>query len=181
VDADREHEFAEFVQGSSRRLLRTAELLTGDRGRAEDLLQTALARAYLRWDRIRLDDPTAYVRRVLVNGQTDWWRRRSWREQPVGDLPERVSARDHATDVVGADALARALGALTAKERAVVVLRFYEDLSEAQIAAYLGVRPGTVKSTCARALTKLRISPDLADDSTSDTATPDSATPGVLR
>src|SRR4051794_31708665 len=79
-------DFDDFVVGSSGRLLRVAQLLTGDAGRAEDLVQDAYARAFLRWDRIRADDPWAYVRRCVVNGYTDWWRRRPWREQPYGDV-----------------------------------------------------------------------------------------------
>ena len=82
-------------------------------------------------------------------------------------LPDRAVDSDHAAEVVRTDAVQRALLGLTAKERAVVVLRYYEDLSEAQIAAALGVQPGTVKSTCARALAKLRVSADLVDETTS--------------
>ena len=126
-------DFDDFVVGSSGRLLRVAQLLTGDRGRAEDLVQDAYARAFLRWDKIRADDPWAYVRRCVVNGYTDWWRRRPWREQPYADLspwsrpvcPTRCGGL-----AADRDALSLALAQLTRRERAVVVLRFYADLSE---------------------------------------------------
>lgn len=155
--------FAAFATANARRLRHSARLLTGDPERAEDLLQTALAATYLRWDRIRADDPTAYVRRVLFTAHADWWRRRWRHEYPTGDLPERVAGGDHAEETVERDRLRGALGALSPRERAVVVLRFYEDLSERETADTLGVAVGTVKSTCARALGKLRVSPLLAD------------------
>jgi RNA polymerase sigma-70 factor (sigma-E family) len=153
---DDDTDFDAFVVGSSGRLLRVAQLLTGDRGRAEDLVQDAYAKAYLRWDKIRADDPWGYVRRCLVNGYTDWWRRRPWREQPTERLPEPAGSPDHATGHADRDALLLAMSALTRRERAVVVLRFYQDLSEAQIADALDIAPGTVKSTNLRAMRKLR-------------------------
>jgi RNA polymerase sigma-70 factor (sigma-E family) len=149
-------DFDAFVLGSSGRLLRVAQLLTGDHGRAEDLVQDAYDKAFLRWDKIRADDPWAYVRRSLVNGYTDWWRRRPWREQPTELLPEPTGHPDPTTGVADRDALMLALGQLTRRERAVVVLRFYQDLSEAQIADALGIARGTVKSTNLRAMRKLR-------------------------
>jgi RNA polymerase sigma-70 factor (sigma-E family) len=149
-------DFDAFVVGSSGRLLRVAQLLTGDRGRAEDLVQDAYAKAFLRWDKIRADDPWAYVRRCVVNGYTDWWRRRPWREQPTERLPEPTRHPDPAAGLVDRDALMLALAQLTRRERAVVVLRFYQDLSEAQIAYALRIAPGTVKSTNLRAMRKLR-------------------------
>ena len=164
-----ETDFDAFVVGSSGRLLRVAQLLTGDNGRAEDLVQDAYARAYLRWDRIRADDPWAYVRRCLVNGYTDWWRRKPWREQPSAVLPELRSAPDHAGRSTDRAALALALGGLTRRERAVIVLRFYQDLSEAQIGAALGMAPGTVKSTNLRALRKLRGSVHLQPETVEET------------
>jgi len=153
---DLQVDFDAFVIGSSGRLLRVAQLLTGDHGRAEDLVQDAYARAFLRWDKIRADDPWAYVRRSVVNGYTDWWRRRPWREQPTDLLPEPTTQPDPTTGVADRDALMLALAQLTRRERAVVVLRFYQDLSEAQIADALGIAPGTVKSTNLRAMRKLR-------------------------
>jgi RNA polymerase sigma-70 factor (sigma-E family) len=160
--------FAEFATGNARRLRHIARLLTGDEHRAEDLLQIALARTYRRWDRIsRYDDPVAYVRRVLVNAHTDWWRRRWRHELPTGQLPDGPAGGDLAADHADRDLLARALAGLSPRERAVVVLRYYADLSEADIARTLGVTAGTVKSTSSRALAKLRISPALAE--TTDT------------
>lgn len=157
--------FDAFVDAASPRLLKAAVLLTGDHGRAEDLVQDSLARAFLRWERIVADDPMAYVRRSMFNGYVDWWRRRPWRELPVAVLPEHVgrsvdAAERHATT----DALLRALQNLSRRERAVVVLRYFEDLSESQIAESLAIAPGTVKSACARALAKLRGSPHLVDE-----------------
>ena len=159
--------FAEFAGGNARRLRHIARLLTGDEHRAEDLLQVALARTYRRWDRVsRYDDPLAYVRRVLVNAHTDWWRRRWRHEQPTAQLPDTPAGGDLAADHASRDQLARALATLTTRERAVVVLRYYADLTEVDIARTLGVATGTVKSTSARALAKLRISPELADAET---------------
>ena len=153
--------FESFVAARSRHLLHAAHLLTGDRHRAEDLLQTALTRAYLRWDRIDSDDPEGYVRRTMVNAHTDWWRRKPWREQSTDELPERPVG-----DVAGSyderDAVLAALATLTARQRAVVVLRYYEGLSEAEIAAALGCSTGTVKSAASRAMAKLRVHPGLA-------------------
>jgi RNA polymerase sigma-70 factor (sigma-E family) len=153
--------FESFVAARSRHLLHAAHLLTGDRHRAEDLLQTALTRAYLRWDRIDSDDPEGYVRRTMVNAHTDWWRRKPWREQATDELPERPAA-----DVAGSyderDAVLSALATLTPRQRSVVVLRYYEGLSEAEIAATLGCSAGTVKSAASRAMAKLRVHPGLA-------------------
>ena len=155
--------FAAFASANARRLRHAARLLTGDDTRAEDLLQTALVRTYLRWDRIHADDPTAYVRRVLYTVHTDWWRRRWRHEYVAAELPDRESSGDQAADIAERLRLRAALGRLTRRERAVVVLRFYEDLSEPETAETLGIAVGTVKSTCARALAKLRVSPQLTD------------------
>ena len=157
--------FRAYVVARSPALLRTAYLLTGSRADAEDLLQTALAKTYLSWDRVRdqgaLD---GYVRRVLVNTQTSRWRRRKVDEYPTEALPERSTGRDATDDLVLHDALWAALGALPKRQRAMVVLRYYEDLSEAETAHVLGVSVGTVKSTTSRALMKLRESSGLRDD-----------------
>lgn len=154
-------EFAAFVAGSQARLVRLAELLTGDRGRAEDLAQDGYARAYAAWGRLRSGDPEAYVRRCMVNANTDWWRRRRWREQACGLVPEAAIGRDLAGDIVARDVVRRALARLTVRERAVLALRFYADLTEAQVAAELGIAAGTVKSTASRALAKLRVDAEL--------------------
>ena len=147
--------FTDFVRVRGPALQRTAFLLTGDWALAEDLLQTALAKSYLRWDRVEVRDPDAYVRRVLVNTYATWWRRR-WRgELPAGELPD-LAIHDGWADVDARNALAAALARLPRRMRAVVVLRFHEDLSEAATAAALGVTVGTVKSQTAKALAKLR-------------------------
>jgi RNA polymerase sigma-70 factor (sigma-E family) len=158
-------DFREFVSSSSPRLLRAACLLTGgDRATADDLVADTLARVYLAWPRIRSDDAFAYARRTLVNRHLDWrrlLRRRA--ETLTSDVPERAArGSDHSHRVAQRDSLMRSLGRLTRRERAVVVLRFFLDLSEEATAAELGVAVGTVKSTNARALAKLRVSPDLA-------------------
>ena len=154
--ADR-HAFADFVAVRGQALQRTAYLLTGDWASAEDLLQTALARAYPRWSRITRDDPEAYVRKVLVNTWSSWWRRK-WRgEYATETLPESAGA-DPCADADRRRAVASALASLPPKQRAVVVLRFHEDMTEAQVAATLGISVGTVKSQTAKALAKLRSS-----------------------
>jgi RNA polymerase sigma-70 factor (sigma-E family) len=147
--------FEEFVAGASPRLLRTAFLLTRDRGHAEDLLQTSLARAWRAWRRVE-GDPEPYVRRIIVNTYATWWRRK-WRdERPTDVLPEPVGASPEAA-VDQRDWLWQALGRLPRRQRAVVVLRFYEDLTEAQAAHALGVSVGTVKSQTSKALARLRL------------------------
>jgi RNA polymerase sigma-70 factor (sigma-E family) len=160
VKAEHEEAFNAFVSARSRHLLQTAFLLTGDRHRAEDLLQTALTRAYLRWDRILSEDPEGYVRRTLANAHIDWWRRKPWREEPSSELPE-VSVSDETASFAVRDAVLQALAGLSRRQRAVVVLRYYEDLSEAEIANVLGCSAGTVKSAASRAMAKLRTHPGL--------------------
>jgi RNA polymerase sigma-70 factor (sigma-E family) len=154
-----DEDFAEFVQASSPGLLRAAYLLTGDRHVAEDAAQTALVRTYAAWSRVRRDDAFAYARRVLVNHVTDRWRRRL-REYATGALPDQPARTDVAEEVATRQYLIGALASLTARERAVVVMRYFFDLPEATVASELQITVGTVKSTSARALAKLRISPD---------------------
>ncbi|GAA4099291.1 SigE family RNA polymerase sigma factor [Nonomuraea soli] len=146
--------YPDFVATRSDRLLRTAFMLTQDWALAEDLLQESLAKAWFAWKRI--DDPEAYVRRVLVTTHTSWWRRRWRRELPSDALPDAGSP-DAAGGLDRRDALWRALGRLPARQRAVVVLRFYEDLPVAEVAEILGCQIGTVKSQSAKALAKLRV------------------------
>ena len=155
-----EDAFRDFVVGRSPSLLRTAYLLTGDWGHAEDLLQTSLAKVYRAWSRLRdHDNLDAYVRRVMVNTQTTWWRRAWKAEQPTGSLPDWPGPdATHATD--DRDRLRRALLTLPARQRAAVVLRHYEDMSEAETAKLLGCSVGTVKSQCSRGLAKLRAALD---------------------
>ena len=157
MDERAREDFRTYVVGRSAALLRTAYLLTGSRADAEDLLQTALAKTYLSWDRIRDREAVdGYVRRVMVNTQTSWWRRRRLDERPVDELPERGDGRDATADLDLHDALWTALSRLPKRQRAMVVLRYYEDLSEAETAHLMGVSVGTVKSTTSRALAKLR-------------------------
>jgi RNA polymerase sigma-70 factor (sigma-E family) len=165
VDEQGREAFRGYVAARSPALLRTAYLLTGNRADAEDLLQTALAKTYLAWDRIREREAVdGYVRRVMVNTQTSWWRRRKVDEYPTDELPERGLGRDAADDLALHDALWAALAGLPKRQRAMVVLRYYEDLSEAETAEVLGVSVGTVKSTTSRARAKLRDSSGLRDD-----------------
>ena len=152
-----DEEFAEFVQGSSAGLLRAAYLLTGDRHIAEDAEQTALVRTYAAWSRVRREDAFAYARRVLVNHVTDRWRRRL-QEYATGALPDRPADADIAEEVVRRQWLIGALGTLTSRERAVIIMRYFFDLPEANVADELRISIGTVKSTSSRALAKLRVS-----------------------
>jgi RNA polymerase sigma-70 factor (sigma-E family) len=152
--------FAEFVRQRSHRLLRMAYLLTRDWAYAEDLLQNALVRAWSAWSRIEAD-PEPYVRRVLINSYFSWWRRR-WRhaEHPVARLPDRPAADETAL----ADERQRvwvAMGRLPRRQRAVLVLRYFEDMTETQVAGVLGISVGTVKSQANRALAKLRLDESL--------------------
>jgi RNA polymerase sigma-70 factor (sigma-E family) len=156
--AARDAGFREFVVATQPRLLAFAELVTADRGRAEDLLQEAYLAAFAAWPRIHDQAPDAYVRRCIVNGRISWWRRRSSHERPTEhtDLVPHAGTRDDTAAVDERLQLLVALRRLTARERAVVALRFFAGLTESQIAAELGIAPGTVKSTAARAVTKLR-------------------------
>lgn len=155
-------DFDDFVAARSSALLRTAYLLTHDHALAEDLLQTALTRAWFAWSRVE-GHPEPYVRRILVNTYASWWRRRWNGEVPTGDLPERPVA-DGDTDHDLWTAMAR----LPRRQRAVVVLRYFEDLTEAETARLLGCSVGTVKSQTSKAFAKLRIDPALATHSEGD-------------
>lgn len=154
--------FEEFVRARTSVLARIAYLLTNDRHHAEDLVQTALARAAVRWQ--RLDEPESYVRRVLYTQAVSWWRvTRRRRAEVLTDAPPE-SAMDRGADPDTRIVLAQALARLTAKQRAVLVLRFYEDRTEAESAELLGVTVGTVKSQTRHALRRLReLAPELAD------------------
>ena len=154
VDRDSEVDFRDFVLAGYQRLTRTAYLLCGDRHEAEDLVQTALARAALAWHRLDAA-PDAYVRKILLNVFRSS-RSRRWRQEiPVDAVPDRGLA-DAASTMDDRDLLRRALAALPPRQRAAVVLRFYEDLSEHQAAAVLGCSLGTVKSLTSRGLQRLR-------------------------
>lgn len=156
--------FAQFVDARQRALQRTAWLLTGDWAMAEDLVQTALARSWPRWERITpRGDPEVYVRRVMVNTWASWGRRR-WRgEKASAVVPDSPAGADVASEVALRMAVQSALEALPRRQRAVLVLRVYDDLSEAQVAQVLNCPVGTVKSTMSRALAKLREDPRLAE------------------
>jgi RNA polymerase sigma-70 factor (sigma-E family) len=152
--------FTDFVLARQAALLRTAYLLTGHAQDAEDLVQTTLVKVVPQWRRIR-DNPEPYVRRVLVNENVSRWRRRRWREESTDALPEQLAdAPDHAELL----AVRSALAALAPRQRAVLVLRYYEGLSEAEIAATLGIAPGTVKSQARDGLARLRQALPAEDD-----------------
>jgi RNA polymerase sigma-70 factor (sigma-E family) len=157
-------DFDEFVAVRSASLLRTAYLLTRDHGLAEDLLQTSLTRAWFAWDRIATH-PEAYVRRILVNTYSSWWRRRWNGEHATEELPDG-GAPDHADGADRKQDLWLAMGRLPRRQRAVVVLRYFEDRSVSETADLLGCTTGTVKSQLSKALAKLRIDPALASDPT---------------
>ncbi|WP_121257828.1 SigE family RNA polymerase sigma factor [Nocardioides ferulae] len=159
--ADREA-FTRWADQRQLALLRVAVLVCGDHHRAEDLVQDALTQVALRWRRLADGHPDAYARQVIVRGNISWWRKHR-REVVTGVLPERPAAPEgSASD--RRIALDRALGLLTPKQRAVIVLRFYEDLPEREAADALGVSVGTVKSQTHLALRRLREgSPDLVE------------------
>ncbi|MGC4759883.1 SigE family RNA polymerase sigma factor [Micromonospora trifolii] len=149
--------FEEYAFARTSALVRLARLLTGDEHRAEDLVQEVLARAYARWGRIsRTDRPDAYVRRMLVNTHNSWWRRRSSREISVAAVLDRAGEVDEAAGVAERDALWRLVCDLPARQRTVIVLRYYEDLDDTSIAEILACSTGTVRTHAKRALTALR-------------------------
>ncbi|MET7418774.1 SigE family RNA polymerase sigma factor [Dactylosporangium sp. NPDC005555] len=158
-----DEQFVSFMHAGAARLYRVAYLLAGDAAQAEELTQQALVRTYTAWSRIEGGDAYGYARRILVNLHNDWWRRRFLRERPMADVPDPVrrAERDPADGIAARESVAQALQRLTRRERAVVVCRYYLDLTEQQTADELGVAVGTVKSTNARALQKLRIDPRL--------------------
>ena len=154
--ADIDERFAAYVRDRGEHHLRVAVLLTGDWHAAEDLVQASLVKLYRAWPKLRLDgDPDAYLRRIMVNTQRSWWRARWRRETPTAELPETVIA-DFADRQVQAEQMRQALQALPARQRAVLVLRYYADLPEAEVADLLGCSPGTVKTHAHRGLRALR-------------------------
>jgi RNA polymerase sigma-70 factor (sigma-E family) len=157
--SDRE-EFTRWARARQPHLLRVALLLSGDQARAEDLVQDALTQVALRWRRLRGSSPDAYARTVIYHGNVSWWRRRR-REVLTADPVDLAAPGD---PVERRLVVRRALAALTPKQRAVVVLRYFEDLSERDAAEVLGVSVGTVKSQTHLALRRLReAAPELAD------------------
>lgn len=152
----RDAEFTAFVGAHGQRLWRVAWLLAGDHAGADDLLQESLARTYVAWNRARAGDQFAYARRVMANVRIDTWRRR---RREVLTAPEWVpdaEARGQHQRADDRDQLVRALAVLTPKQRRIVVLRYYADLSEADVAHQLGISVGAVKSIGSRALATLR-------------------------
>lgn len=157
-----EQEFTAWAAGVERRLLRSTYLLTGDLHRAEDLVQEALTQVAVRWRRLRAESPEAYARQVIVRSNISWWRRHR---------RELVDGTEHVVPVTSAEhavdrrlLLDRALATLTPRQRAVVVLRYFDDLSERDAAEALGVSVGTVKSQTHLALRRLReAAPELAE------------------
>jgi RNA polymerase sigma-70 factor (sigma-E family) len=158
-------EYADFVRSRTHALLRSAYLLTGDQHLAEDLVQEALARTHRAWARLeRTGNAEAYARKVMYHAQVSVWRRPKVAEVLPGDLPDRSAGGGHdPADAAGVRIeLHRALLALSPRQRAVIVLRYFEDHTEAEAANLLGVSISTVKTQCARALDRLRtLIPDL--------------------
>ena len=159
-----DHSFREYVRARRQALLRTAYLLTGNLADAEDLVQSALAKTYLAWHRI--EDRGAvdsYVRRAMVNTQISWWRRRRLEEFPTDEIPDQATV-DYPVSSDVQESLRQAIDRLPQRMRAAVMLRYYEDMTEAEVAEVLGVSVGTVKSTVSRAVAKLRVDIDLQRD-----------------
>jgi RNA polymerase sigma-70 factor (sigma-E family) len=156
--------FREFVQARSSALLRSGWLLTGDWPSAEDLVQTALAAAWPRWGSLRRQDaPELYVRKIMVNTFLRWRQRRWNGEIATGRLPELQAYGDAFAQIDARQALLAALDRLPARQRAVVVLRYFADQSESQTAETMGCSVGTVKAHAAKALARLRDAPGLAE------------------
>jgi RNA polymerase sigma-70 factor (sigma-E family) len=160
LNADEEQEFREFVAARSKSLLQTAYLLTGDWEQGRDLLQTALASTARRWSQLRdRQQPETYVRRALYHAQVDRFRLLSWGRETVTDnLPDRpwVQGSDWADTVVQRQDIMAALRRLPKRQRAVIVLRYFEDRPDPEIAAILGIAQGTVRSQMHKALATLR-------------------------
>jgi RNA polymerase sigma-70 factor (sigma-E family) len=168
VRVDANAEFSEYVAARWPRLVRAAVLLGCSPHEAEDVVQTALTRCLVKWGRVRrAGDRDAYVYRVLVNTFTDSRRRRWTGEKPTEELPEPTGGADRVADetehVAVRDAVERALHHLTPDQRVAVVLRYYLNLTESQMAETLGVAPGTVKSRVSRALAAMAVDPVLTD------------------
>jgi RNA polymerase sigma-70 factor (sigma-E family) len=163
VTDQRQHEdFVAFVQARQHRLLRSAYLVCGDHHLAEDLLQGALVKLALRWRKVSEGDPEAFLRTVIYRDSISWWRR--WRRERLTDDPPAASDADGTEEVSTRVLFAAALQRLTVKQRAVLVLRYFDDLSEVRTAEVLGVSVGTVKSQTSVALKRLReLAPELGE------------------
>ena len=150
-------DFEDYVAARGRALERYAFVLSGDAETAQDLVQTALLKAYRRWRRVTAaEHPDAYVRRIVTTSYLDWRRRRGRGDEPVGEVPDVASGSDLADAVVRRDELRRALGTLTPQQRAVLVLRHYEGYDDAAIAAVLNCGEGTVRTHASRGAERLR-------------------------
>jgi RNA polymerase sigma-70 factor (sigma-E family) len=163
VEPTAEREFREYVASRQRSLYKVALLLTGEHHQAEDLLQSALVKVAQHWQRVsRAENLDAYVRRIIYHEQAGWWRRRKLRERSTDQPPDRPAPGDLAANVALRLRLRQALAGLSGQQRAAVVLRYYEDLSEQEVAVIMGCSVGTVRSHNARGLAKLRHAcPDL--------------------
>lgn len=154
----RTDDFDEFVHGRGRALLKFAYVLSGDAHLAEDLVQEVLARLHRRWDRITaMDNAEAYVRTAIVRQFLSWRRRRAYREAVLADVPEPAGSDASEQRLLARDQMWQLLRRLSRSQRAVLVLRFYCDLPDEEIAALLGVGRSTVRSQAARALAQMRI------------------------
>jgi RNA polymerase sigma-70 factor (sigma-E family) len=150
-------EFEEYASARGQELVRLGFTICGDYQRAEDLAQIALMQAFRSWRKVqRAEDPHTYVRRILVNSYLSMTRRRSFTEAPAADLDPDHTVPDPANDIVASDDLWRALATLSARERVVLVLRYYQDLDDRTIAELLGIKPSSVRSLASRALGTLR-------------------------
>ena len=151
-----DEEFDEFMTSSWPSLYRTAVLMTGDVHLAEDLLQNAMGKVYKAWPRVsRVEHPRSYARAILANEVSSWWRKRSSSERPTQLRADASSIPGHDDQIAQADLVWRALGQLSPRQRAVLVLRYYEDLSGSEIAAVLGISEGSVKAHAHHALRAL--------------------------
>jgi RNA polymerase sigma-70 factor (sigma-E family) len=150
-------EFEEYASARGQDLVRLGFTVSGDYQRAEDLAQIALMQAFRTWRKVRrADDPHNYVRRILINSYLSMTRRRSFSEAPAAELELDRTVPDPATGIVNSDDLWRALATLSARERVVLVLRYYQDMDDRTIADVLGIKPSTVRATASRALASLR-------------------------
>ncbi|WP_121252805.1 SigE family RNA polymerase sigma factor [Nocardioides ferulae] len=166
--------FEQYVAARMPALLRTAYLLTGGHHDAEDLVQVALLKVVPKWRRIA-DDPDAYVRRVLVNENVSRWRGRRWREVHTDRVPERAADTEPTDDRL---VLRQALAGLAPRQRAVIVLRYFDDLTERETASVLGISVGTVKSQARDGLARLRtVLPELDQPDQALGQVPDTVTP----
>ena len=175
--AQDEAEFAELVAAVTHRVHRVAYAVCGDRQLAEDAVQSALMSAYRTWPRVRdADSSEAYLRKMVVNQLFSWRRRKSWGTAAVLGRGLEPSRGSHEGAVVEHQRIWSAVGELPPRQRAVIVLRYYEGMSEAEIAETLGIRPGTVKSQSSAAMTRLRVT--LAE---TETVVPDGENPKAVR